>query len=66
MTGLLVDLAQTREKLCLIRQCLLDHLRRSDPVGVAPPSIGLRSTRIEARNMHIEIVSSLFRILGPI
>jgi hypothetical protein len=66
MTGLLVHLAHKREKLCLIRQCLLDHFRRSDPVGVAAPSIGLRSSRIEARNMHIEIVSSLFRILGSI
>ena len=35
-------------------------------MGIAAPSIGLRSTRIEARNMHIEIVSSLFRILRPI
>src|SRR5271157_3538032 len=39
MTGLLVHLTHTREKLCLIRQCLLDHFRRSDPVGVAAPSI---------------------------
>src|SRR5271157_3001297 len=64
MTGLLVDLAQTREKLCLIRQCLLDHFRRSDPVGVAPPSIGLRSTRIDRGPEHA-LRDRLFAVPHP-
>jgi len=54
------------KKLCLIRQCLI-----ISGGAILSASHRLRSAfdrhgSIEARNMHIEIVSSLFRILGPI